>query len=103
MILMNEFLDKMIDFVPNIKKNVSECLEDYYEGDANKAVLDAAAYADENGLWVPSSGNPLDFADKAKVLVVNKPVGITGSGELSYYINIYRTKTGYVHGCPGNP
>jgi len=24
-------------------------------------------------------------------------------GELTNYINVYRTKTGYVHGCPGNP
>ena len=74
-----------------------------YDVDANKAVLDAAAYADEYNLWGPSSGNPLDFADKAKVFVENGPVGITGSGELTNYINIYRTKTGYVHGCPGNP
>lgn len=58
--------------------------------------------ADEYNLWGPSSGNPLDFADKAKVFVENGPVGITGSGELTNYINIYRTKTGYVHGCPGN-
>jgi len=49
------------------------------------------------------SGNPADFADKAKVYVENGPVGVTGNGELTSYINIYRTKTGYVHGCPGNP
>ena len=33
-----------------------------YDVDQNKAVLDAAAYADANGLWVPSSDNPADFA-----------------------------------------
>lgn len=74
-----------------------------YDVDAEKAVLDAAAYADEYNLWQPSSGNDADFADKAKVPVVNGNVGITGSGELTNYINIYRTKTGFVHGCPGNP
>ena len=74
-----------------------------YNVDANKAVLDAAAYSDEYNLWGPSSGNPADFADKAKVYVENGPVGVTGHGELTSYINIYRTKTGYVHGCPGNP
>ena len=74
-----------------------------YDVDANKAVLDAAAYADEYNLWGPSSKNLADFADKAKVYVENGPVGVTGQGELTNYINIYRTKTGYVHGCPGNP
>ena len=74
-----------------------------YNVDANKAVLDAAAYADKYNLWGPSTGNPLDFPNKAKVYVENGPVGVTGNGELTNYINIYRTKTGYVHGCPGNP
>lgn len=74
-----------------------------YDVDANKAVLDAAAYADANDLWVPSSGNPADFANKAKVNVINGPVGVTGSGELTDVINVYRTKTGFVHGTPGNP
>ena len=34
-----------------------------YDVDANKAVLDAAAYADANNLWVSSSGNIADFAN----------------------------------------
>ena len=83
-------------------KNISKS-QFLYDVDANKAVLDAAAYADENNLWVPNTGNPTDFANKAKVYVENGPVGVTGSGELTNYINIYRTKTGYVHGSPGNP
>jgi len=63
--------------------------------DADQAVLDAAAYADEAGLWVGS---------KAKVLVKNGPVGVLGrSGEPTTYINLYRTKGGYVHGAPGRP
>lgn len=63
--------------------------------DADQAVLDAAAYADEAGLWV---GN------KAKVLVNNGPVGVHGgSGQLTNYVNVYRTKGGYVHGAPGRP
>ncbi len=74
-----------------------------YDVDANKAVLDAAAYADANNLWEASSGNSTDFANKAKVTVINGYVGITGKGELTIYINVYRTKTGYIHGCPGNP
>lgn len=74
-----------------------------YDVDADKAVLDVAAYADEYGLWEPGSGNPADFANKAKVPVKNGPVGVTGSGELTDVINVYRTKTGYVHGSPGNP
>lgn len=74
-----------------------------YDVDANKAVLDAAAYADANNLWVSSSGNPADFANKAKVYVQNGPVGVTGKGQLTHYINVYRTKTGYIHGSPGNP
>lgn len=74
-----------------------------YDVDAGKAVLDAAAYADENNLWEAGSGNPADFANKAKVYVENGPVGVTGKGELTDYINVYRTKTGYIHGCPGNP
>ncbi len=78
----------------------SQFLYDVYQ---NKAVLDAAAYADANGLWVPSSGNPADFANKAKIYVENGPVGVTGQGQLTNYINVYRTKTGYIHGCPGNP
>ncbi|MCP4548384.1 MAG: RHS repeat-associated core domain-containing protein, partial [bacterium] len=61
--------------------------------DAEKAVLDAAAYADEAGLWV---------RNKAKVFVENEPVGVLGdTGELTHWINVYRTKTGFVHGTPG--
>lgn len=62
--------------------------------DAEKAVLDAAAKADAEGLWVGS---------KAKV-PGSTDVGALGStGELTPYINVYRTKTGFVHGAPGTP
>ena len=74
-----------------------------YHVDANKAVLDASAYADANNLWISNSGNINDFANKAKVPVVNGYVGVTGKGDLTTYINVYRTKTGYIHGSPGNP
>jgi len=58
-------------------------------------VLDAAAYADANALWVGT---------KAKVFVQNGPVGALGrSGELTSWIDVYRTKTGFVHGAPGSP
>ena len=61
--------------------------------DAEKAVLDAAAYADKGELWTDNT---------AKVYVENGPVGVIGkSGELTNWINVYRTNTGFVHGCPG--
>lgn len=60
--------------------------------DAERAVLDAASYADEGGLWV---GN------KAKVPVVNGPVGILGrTGELTHQVTVARTRTGLVQGWP---
>ncbi|MEU8242222.1 hypothetical protein AB0C07_28555 [Actinoplanes missouriensis] len=60
---------------------------------AEKAVLDAAAFADAHQLWIH---------DKAKVLVVNGPVGVIGrTGELTHYINVYRNDRGAVHGSPG--
>lgn len=62
--------------------------------DAHAAVLDAAHHADAYNLW---EGN------KAKVFVQNGPVGILGrSGELTEWINIYRTDKGIVHGSPGS-
>ena len=33
---------------------------------------------------------------------IDGPVGVIGSGELTNYINVYRIKTGIVHGCSGN-
>ncbi|MBO5382863.1 MAG: hypothetical protein J6A30_01035 [Ruminococcus sp.] len=62
----------------------------------------AATFADENNLWKPSSGNPADFADKAKVTVINRAVGVTGDGVESFIINLYRTAKNMVHGCPGD-
>ncbi len=90
----------MLIHVDGKNSNKSQFL---YDVDQNKAILDAAAYADANGLWMPSSGNSADFANKAKIYVENGPVGVTGQGQLTNYINVYRTKTGYIHGCPGNP
>ena len=64
--------------------------------DADKAVLDAAAYADKYNLW--------DVNGKARVPVVNGAVGIYGrTGELTEYINVYRTKTNWIHGTPASP
>jgi hypothetical protein len=61
--------------------------------DAERATLDAAAYADANRLWV---------ANKAKVPVINGTVGVAGrTGEPTQWINIYRNKNGFVHGSPG--
>nr|WP_262901665.1 RHS repeat-associated core domain-containing protein [Edaphocola aurantiacus] len=58
--------------------------------DADKAVLDAAAYADANDLWI---GN------KAKVYVNDGVVGYS-NGQPTQWLNIYRTDKGMVHGAP---
>ncbi|HEX7131798.1 MAG TPA: hypothetical protein VF228_04450, partial [Iamia sp.] len=63
--------------------------------DAERATLDAARFADENGLWVGAS---------AKVPVTNGVVGATArNGEPTTWINVYRNDNGFVHGSPGNP
>lgn len=72
-----------------------------YEEGVNEIVL-SCSVEDENNLWKPSSGNPADFADKAKVTVINRAVGVTGDGVESFIINLYRTAKNMVHGCPGN-
>jgi hypothetical protein len=65
-----------------------------YGINAERLILDAAAIADELGLWV---GN------KAKV-VFDQFIGVhAASGELTNTVNIYRTDTGFVHGAPGSP
>lgn len=69
----------------------------YHTVDTNKAVLDAAAYADKHNLW---SGTNLS---KAKVPVLgNNHIGVTGVGTPTKFINVYRTSNGFVHGTPGN-
>ncbi|MGK7873402.1 MAG: hypothetical protein AB4426_08830 [Xenococcaceae cyanobacterium] len=74
--------------------------------DAFSVVLDAAAYADEYELWEVVG----EF--RAKITVVNGPVGVVAeTGELTHYLNIYRTRTRsvdgrltrFAHGSPGNP
>jgi hypothetical protein len=63
--------------------------------DADQAVLDASAYADDAGLWVNN---------RAKVRVETGPVGILGeSGQPTNWVNLYRTRSGRVHGSPGRP
>ncbi len=60
-------------------------------------ILDAAAYADKEGLWLLSNRS------KARV-VLNQPIGVVAeTGELTNVVNLYRTKTGFVHGAPGTP
>ncbi|MFA7761327.1 RHS repeat domain-containing protein [Streptomyces sp. NRRL S-448] len=61
---------------------------------AEKVVLDAAAYADAHNLWTGDG-------TKAKVYV-NAPIGVIGrTGELTHYVNVYRNSRGTVHGSPG--
>ena len=56
--------------------------------------LDAAAYADDAGLWV---GN------KAKI-ILDTNIGVhAGTGQLTRVINVYRNKNGFVHAAPGTP
>ncbi|WP_159045098.1 RHS repeat domain-containing protein [Streptomyces sp. NRRL F-5122] len=62
--------------------------------EAEKVTLDAAAYADANGLW---QGN------KARVYVENGPVGVVGrSGELTNWIRVTREGR-MIHGWPVGP
>lgn len=65
--------------------------------DAEKVVLDGAAYADEHDLWEHSSGSSAHVP-------TDVPVGYNGrTGEPSSIVNVYRTRTNYVHGSPGRP
>ncbi len=65
-----------------------------YGVNANELALDAGAYADQARLWV---GN------KAKV-VFDRPIGVdAGTGEPTTVLNIYRTRTGFLHAAPGSP
>ena len=59
---------------------------------ANEAVLKAAQYADDAGLWI---GN------KAKVPVLNTNIGTLGNGTPTNFINVYRNSNGFIHGSPG--
>ena len=69
----------------------------YHSVDADKAVLDAAAFADKHNLWTGSGLN------KAKVPVLNtQHIGVTGGGKMTRIINVYGSKTGFIHGTPGN-
>ena len=61
--------------------------------DAEEAVLKAAQYADEMGLWI---GN------KAKVPVKNTNIGTLGNGKPTNIINVYKNSNGSIHGSPGN-
>jgi RHS repeat-associated protein len=63
-----------------------------FRTDANRVVLEAAAKADKAGLWVNN---------QAKVFIENGPIGIVGkTGELTNWVNVTRTNTGWVHGWP---
>ena len=81
--------------VPHVSGSLARGKSQFlYRINEKQVVLDAAAYADKAGLWV---GN------KAKI-VLNQPVGVVAdSGELTSILNLYRTKTGFVHGAPGSP
>ena len=61
--------------------------------DAEEAVLKAARYADEAGLWINN---------RAKVPVLNTNIGTTGLSSPTNYINVYRNNNGFIHGTPGN-
>lgn len=61
--------------------------------DASAAALDAASFADKAELWTD--------ANQALVFVENGPVGVVGrTGELTNWIKVTRTDTGFVHGWP---
>ncbi len=72
-----------------------------YHVNEKELVLDAAAYADHTQLW--ASNKPGEFACKAKI-VFDRPIGVHAeTGQLTNVLNLYRTKKGLVHGCPGSP
>ena len=67
-----------------------------FDVDANKATLDAAAYADKYNLWTNDN--------QAKIPITNGCVGVIGkTGQLTNYIEVTRTNTGFVHGWPYLP
>jgi RHS repeat-associated protein len=67
--------------------------------DAESAVLDAAHFADDAGLWIKSGD-----AWQATVFIENGPIGVLGrTGELTSYLTITKTNTGFIHGWPSNP
>ncbi|MCV6630144.1 MAG: hypothetical protein OIF50_09820 [Flavobacteriaceae bacterium] len=77
--------------IPHTKGNYASGKSQFKHGiNADKAVLDAAAYADKYGLW---NGN------KAKVFVKDGVVGYS-NGKPTQWLNIYRTDKGMVHGSP---
>ena len=70
--------------------------------DAQTALLDAAQYADENGLWQAPN------FDQATVYVTNGPVGIIGrTGELTNWLTVSRALGSrvfhWIHGWPSGP
>lgn len=78
---------------PHTDGNYSTGKSQFKHGvDADKAVLDAAAYADRKGLWIDN---------KAKVYFNDGEVGYS-NGSPTQWINVYRTDKGMVHGAPTN-
>ncbi|HEV2474188.1 MAG TPA: RHS repeat-associated core domain-containing protein [Chthonomonadales bacterium] len=66
-----------------------------FDVNARDAVLRAAEYADRNGLWTSEN--------TAKVLC-DRDLGVSAlTGLRTRWLNLYRTQTGFIHGCPGNP
>lgn len=70
-----------------------------YQADADGITLDAAAYADKKGLWIPDGQG----GAKAKV-VFDQPIGVhSGTGKVTNVVNVYSKKNGIVHGSPASP
>lgn len=84
--------------MPHMTGDLSSGKSQFLAGiDAGRLVLDAAMYADKHNLWNPANNS-------AKVPVTNGVIGVSAkTGDLTNYINVYRTKTNFVHGSPGNP
>jgi len=64
--------------------------------DIARATLKGTFEIDVNSGNNTGNSNPSRNFDAPEITTNKK-------GELTNYINVYRTKTGYVHGCPGNP
>ena len=61
--------------------------------DAERAILDAAARADAEGLWV---------VNKAKVPASTEVGALGRSSAPTRWISVHRTNTGFVHGFPAS-
>ena len=69
---------------------------------ARRATKESGAFARKVKTASSKSSVVIEGAKNANGFDVPE-IAINKKGELTTYINVYRTETGYVLGCPGNP